>query len=141
MIDGVHQLSEFETQKPRRERGEGRLWQIGQIWWIQYYVHGRQVRESSRSKTETVAKRLLKRRLGEVNAGLLTPASIQRLRYDSLRAAFLADYRTNKQIALQEPGRRGTSMRDQTSRFCLQRFSRSRYSRRPDPNLYQQATG
>ena len=96
----THQLPEVGSQKSRRERGEGRLWQIGKIWWIQYYVHGRQVRESSRSKTEIVAKRLLKRRLGEVNAGLITPASIQRLRYESLRAAFLADYRTNKRKSL-----------------------------------------
>src|SRR5579864_5106494 len=96
----AHDLHELETEKPRRERGEGRLWQIGKIWWVQYYVHGRQVRESSRSKAEVVAKRLLKRRLGEVNAGLITPASIQRLRYDSLRAAFLADYRTNKRKSL-----------------------------------------
>jgi integrase len=100
MENETHQLSEVEAQKPRRERGEGRLWQIGRIWWIQYYVHGRQVRESSRSKAEIVAKRLLKRRLGEVNAGLITPASIQRLRYESLRAAFLADYRTNKRKSL-----------------------------------------
>jgi integrase len=96
----THQLPEVGNQKSRRERGEGRLWQIGKIWWIQYYVHGRQVRESSRSKTEIVAKRLLKRRLGEVNAGLITPASIQRLRYESLRAAFLADYRTNRRKSL-----------------------------------------
>ena len=33
-------------EKPRRERGTGRLWRIGPIWYIQYYVHGRQVRES-----------------------------------------------------------------------------------------------
>jgi len=25
-----------------RQRGEGRIWQIGRIWWIQYYVRGQQ---------------------------------------------------------------------------------------------------
>jgi integrase len=100
MENEANQTDEMSERQPRRERGEGRLWRMGKIWWIQYYVHGRQVRESSRSKTQAVAKRLLKRRLGEVNAGLVTPASIQRLRYENLRAAFLADYRTNNRKSL-----------------------------------------
>jgi integrase len=93
-------LATTKLSRPRRERGEGRLWKIGRIWWIQYYVHGRRVRESSGSKTETVASRLLKRRLGEVGAGVITPASVQRLRYENMREALLADYRTNNRRSL-----------------------------------------
>lgn len=89
-----------EELKPRRERGEGRLWQIGRIWWIQYYVHGRQVRESSKSKTKTVAQRLLKRRLAEAEANLIAPSVARSLRYEKLREALLADYRTNRKKSL-----------------------------------------
>lgn len=82
-------------RKPRRQRGEGRVWLVGKMWWIQYYFHGRQARESSGSKTKTVAERLLKRRLAEVEANLITPPSARRLRYEQLRDALLADYQTN----------------------------------------------
>jgi len=62
-----------ETQpQSRRGRGEGRIWRIGRIWWIQYYVHGRQVRESSHSDRKPVAERLIRRRLGEAAAGIVT---------------------------------------------------------------------
>jgi integrase len=100
MVNERIEVSETVTPRVRRECGEGRIWQIGKIWWIQYYVHGRQVRESSKSRTEAVAKRFLKRRLGELNAGLITPASIQRLRYENMRTAFLTDYRTNNRKSL-----------------------------------------
>src|SRR5882757_717611 len=53
------------TKKARRERGTGRVWQIGEVWYIQYYVNGRQVRKSSGSTSETFAKKLLQKRLGE----------------------------------------------------------------------------
>jgi integrase len=85
---------------PRRERGEGRLWLKGKIWWIQFYVHGRQVRESSRSTTKTVAERKLKRRLAQAEAGLIAPSSFRRLRYREMRAALLADYRANSRKSL-----------------------------------------
>jgi integrase len=82
-------------QKDRRQRGEGRVWLVGKIWWVQYYVRGRQVRESSKSRTRTVADRLLKRRLAEVEANLVAPPDARRLRYEQLRNSLLADYRTN----------------------------------------------
>jgi len=82
-------------RSPRRERGEGRVWLVGKIWWVQYYVNGRQRRESSKSTTKTVADRLVKRRLFEAQAGLATPDNIRRIRYETLRDSLLADYRTN----------------------------------------------
>lgn len=84
-----------ETEKPRRERGTGRIWQIGRIWWIQYYSHGRQMRESSHSAKETVAKRLLRKRLGQAAAGLIPSERTQRLTYEDLRDAYMKDYLTN----------------------------------------------
>lgn len=79
----------------RRKRGEGRLWKIGRIYWIQYYVHGRQVRESSRSEKEDVAERLLAKRLAEINADTFVGPAARRLRYDQIRDALYHDYQTN----------------------------------------------
>ena len=83
-------------KKEKRERGEGRIWLRGPFYWIQYYdQHGRQVRESSHSGTEQVAKRLLKRRLGEREAGLLPDRASQRVTVDDLSEIFMLDYRNN----------------------------------------------
>jgi integrase len=85
-----------------RQRGEGRIWQIGRIWWIQYYVHGHQVRESSRSDRKLVADRLLRRRLGEAAAGIVAPPESGRVTYAQMRDALLADYAVNKRKWLRQ---------------------------------------
>lgn len=82
-----------QETKPRREYGTGRIWLVGKTWWVQYYVNGRQVRESSRSKGKVYAERLLKRRLAEKEAGLLPTSGAHRLRYENMREALLANYR------------------------------------------------
>ncbi len=89
-----------EVKQARRERGAGRVWQIGRRWWIQYYTRGRQVRESSKSQAKGVADRLLKRRLYEVAAGQLPMPRIDSVRYADIREAFYADYRINHRKSL-----------------------------------------
>lgn len=85
-------------KKPRRERGTGRLWQIGRIWYIKYYVNGQQRQESTRSTSETFAKKLLQKRLGEAAAGI--HRELRTLKYEGLRAAYLADYVAKKHKSL-----------------------------------------
>jgi integrase len=46
-------------------RGEGRIFQRGGAWWIAYYVRGTEKRESA-GTTEKQAKKLLKKRRGEL---------------------------------------------------------------------------
>ena len=80
----------------KRERGAGRIWQRGSFYWIQYYdSHGRQVRESSHSGTLEVAKRLLKRRLGQKEAGFLPDRTANRVTIQDLADIFLLDYKNN----------------------------------------------
>ena len=52
-------------------RGNGRVFQRGQIWWVAYYHDGREHRESSKSRERKDAIRLLRQRVGEVAAGTL----------------------------------------------------------------------
>ena len=55
------------TQAVKRERGTGSIFHNGSaVWWIKFYVRGIPKRESSHSTDLDVAKKLLKRRLAEV---------------------------------------------------------------------------
>ena len=49
-------------------RGQGRVYQRGDKWWVAYYVRGKEYRESA-GATKAEAKRYLKKRLGEINSG------------------------------------------------------------------------
>lgn len=83
-------------QEARRARGEGRIYRRGRIWWIQYYRNGRRVFESSHSENERTALNLLRRRLGQLAAGIAPLPRAQRISYENLRDALLADYAANK---------------------------------------------
>jgi integrase len=52
-----------------RRRGCGTVYQRGQVWWIQYFVDGLKVPESSGSTEKADAERLLKQRVGEAASG------------------------------------------------------------------------
>ena len=52
-------------------KGNGRVFQRGLIWWIAYYDHGREHRESSKSRERKDAVRLLRQRVGEVATGAI----------------------------------------------------------------------
>lgn len=84
--------------KPRRARGEGSISKRGKIWWIKFYSRGRAVRESARTESEPEARRLLRRRLGEVAAGV--HPQLRRATYEDLRKAYVADYVTNQRKSL-----------------------------------------
>lgn len=49
-------------------RGQGTVWKVGRIWWVQYYTHGQRFRESSGSERKSDAVALLRRRLEERGA-------------------------------------------------------------------------
>ena len=90
------QLLKEVRPKVRRGRGEGRIYRRGRIWWIQYYRNGRRVFESSGSENERTALNLLRRRLGQVAAGIAPLPHAQKISYENLRDALLADYAANR---------------------------------------------
>src|SRR5712691_4686722 len=95
MIQSTRPLQEVERPL-RRARGEGRIWKIGRVWWVQYYAHGQQVRESSHSDVKDLAKRLLRHRLEEVAAGIAPLPRAARITYEEIRDALLSDYAANR---------------------------------------------
>jgi integrase len=52
----------------RRSRGDGRIFQRGSIYWAQFYVDGRQQRESAKTTDPERAEKYLRSRLKEVHA-------------------------------------------------------------------------
>lgn len=89
----------------RRDRGEGRIFQRGRIWWIAYYRNGRRVFESSHSDRKLMAERLLRQRLGEIAAGVAAPPGASQITYENMRDALLADYAMNRRKLLTRYGR------------------------------------
>jgi integrase len=53
----------------KRTRGAGGKYLRGNIWWLTYFAHGRQIQESTHQSDEAEADRQLKVRLGEIAAG------------------------------------------------------------------------
>lgn len=78
----------------------GMIYKRGKTYWIKYYRNGKPYRESTRSKKEADAKRLLKRREGEVSQGKLPGIYFDRVRFDELAEDFLRDYRINGKKSL-----------------------------------------
>jgi integrase len=74
----------------------GSIYKRGQVYWIKYYRNGKPFRESTKSKKEADAKRLLKKREGEISSGKLPGIYFDKVRFDELAEDFLSDYRINK---------------------------------------------
>lgn len=72
--------------------GTGRVFQRGKVWWIQYGYRGEDLRESSKSTNQADAKRLLKKRLGEMGRGRLVGPSEEKLGFDDLATMIRNDY-------------------------------------------------
>jgi integrase len=68
---------------------------VSSIWWLQYYTHGKCIRESSQSVDHAEAKRLLKRREGEATKGRVTVSMMHKVLFSELAALVEADYRIN----------------------------------------------
>lgn len=79
----------------KRTRGLGGVYQRGQTWWIQFFVHGKRVRESAGSSNRADAVRLLKQRIADVQAGKPVGSQIDRTTLADLTEILLNDYRAN----------------------------------------------
>lgn len=74
----------------------GTIYKRGKVYWIKYYRNGKPYRESTKSKKEADAKRLLKNREGEISQGKLPGIYFDKVRFDELAEDFLRDYRINQ---------------------------------------------
>ena len=73
----------------------GRIYQRGNIWWIQYYGQGQLFRESTSSHLKSAAISLLKLREGEVGQGRIPALKAEKTTFAELAALYLQDYQIN----------------------------------------------
>ena len=93
--DGAPPDVGLRADRRRRLHGLGRVFQRGSVWWVAYYYRGEEKRESSRSDKETDARKLLKKRLGEIGRGRLLGPSEEKVTFEDLAADLIRDYETN----------------------------------------------
>jgi len=91
-----------EPEKPKRARGSGSIFTTkgSDILWIKYHKNGVPIRESSHSTKSNEAEKLLRRRLGEIEAGTFTGPKLMRIRVDELCQDLLDEYRANGRKSL-----------------------------------------
>ena len=87
-------------------RGNGRIFLRGQIWWVAYYLRGKEYRESSGEMDEKKASNFLKLRLKEVGADELglhkfTPPKNRRLTLQDLLEALQKDFELRDKMSPQ----------------------------------------
>jgi integrase len=78
----------------------GMIYKRGAVFWIKYYRNGKPYRESAKSDKETEAKRLLKKREGEIAQGKIPGVVFDKVRFNDLIEDFLTDYRINGKKSL-----------------------------------------
>jgi integrase len=104
-------------------RGDGRIYQRGDIWWVCYSHHGQKVRESSKgfvyrangipsdgTDRKAAEKLLQERRRTAGTAHFLGPKA-ERVMFDDLATAFLLDYRLNARRSLSHVERHVRTLR------------------------------
>ena len=82
-------------------RGFGRVFKRGSVYWIAYCYRGKEHRESSHSDNEAIARKLLKKRVGEMAHGRLLGPSEERLTFEDLASMLLTDYEINGKRSLE----------------------------------------
>ncbi len=83
----------------------GSIYKRGGVYWIKYYRYGKPFRESTKSHKEADAKRLLKKREGEIAGGKFPGIYFDRVTFDELKEDFLRDYRINQKKSLRRAER------------------------------------
>ena len=76
----------------------GTIYKRGNTYWIKYYRNGKPYYESTGSKKDADAKRLLKKREGEISNGKLPGIYFDKVKFDELAESFLYDYQTNEKV-------------------------------------------
>lgn len=73
----------------------GMLYRRGRIWWIKYYRNGKVFRESSKSERVSDAKRLLRKREGDIGDRQPWGIKTERVGFEELAEDLLNEYRAN----------------------------------------------
>lgn len=111
-------------KQQKRPRGTGSKRLRGKIWWIRYYYRGKAVDESTESRDERDADKLLRKRLGQLELGA-RPAARSKLTIGDVIDLTLNEYRLLKRRGLQIEELRSKAVRVAIGHFPADRFSQS----------------
>jgi integrase len=93
---GRYEIAGAKEETAMSKRGSGGLYLRGTTWWIRYYVHGREFRESAKTDSETIARKVLTKRIKESGRrGKFVGPSEDRLTFENLAEAIESDYTVN----------------------------------------------
>jgi integrase len=92
-------------EKMKEKKGNGSIFQRGAVFWIKYYRNGKPYRETSGSDKESDARKLLKKRLGEIALGRFVGPDAERVTIRELAVQYLNDYRVNQKKSLDKAER------------------------------------
>lgn len=83
----------------------GMVYIRGKTWWVQFRENGKTIRESSESKSKTVAKTLLKLREGNIVNRKASGYQFDKVRFDDLSDLVIRDYELNKRKSIKRAER------------------------------------
>ena len=115
----------------------GHIYKRGHVYWIKYYRNGKPYRETSRSKKEADAKRLLKKREGEISQGKLPGIYFDKVRFDELAEDFLRDYRINQKKSIPRATRSVEHLKKHFEGMSVTNITTSTINRYVDTRLDQ----
>ena len=69
--------------------GMGRIFKRGSVYWIAYSYRNKEYRESSQSESESQARKLLKKRIGEAGTGQFLGPNEERVTFEDMADALL----------------------------------------------------
>src|SRR6516162_4796658 len=76
-------------------RGLGSTYERSGVWWIQYRIRGVRYRESSGSRKEADASRLLKKRIGDAASGRPVVPQLEKTTLEQITKMVIDDYVAN----------------------------------------------
>jgi hypothetical protein len=80
------------------------------VWWIKYSRDGKPYAETSGSTKERDARKLLKKRLGEIASGRFVGPDAEKVKVRELAEDYLNDYRVNGRKSLDKGGADGKAL-------------------------------
>ena len=89
----------------KRKKGEGSVFQRGAVYWVKYSRNGKAYRESSGSEKEIDARKLLRKRQGEIALDRFIGPEAERTTVRDLSEDFLNDYRVNQKKSMARAAR------------------------------------
>src|SRR5262245_15089397 len=91
--------------KRKHKRPDGTIAE-SPILWLKYYANGRVIRESSGTTKPAAARRMLRRREGDVEKGIPVTPKLGRLTFEDAAKDVLNDYKVNGKKTYDDAKRR-----------------------------------